>query len=466
MLARITVSTRLFIAVLAVSAAAVIAAGIGSHHSFKHGFVGYLNQLAVDGMNQALPRLTVAYQERGSWDFLREQPRLWIRVMLRGLSPDLRDDTAPPESDLTGAFLRMTLLDADRRFVIGYHGSDEGDRIELPVKFGEQTVGWLTLMPFQNVTEMGAKRFAADQLSAHRLIVLLVILFAGLIAWWVSHAVMGPIRQVARATHELAGGNYARRVPEFGKDEVGQLAHDFNHLAATLERNEAMRREFMADIAHELRTPLGILHGELEALEDGIRPFGREALSSLQSEVAQLSKLVTDLNDLALTDVAALAYRKEDMDLMRCVAEVLERIAPRLAQCQLQLQCVLPEQPLPVFADAGRIRQLLHNLLENCCRYTDPGGMVRIQLSVNARRQAVLSCEDSAPGVAVAVLPRLFDRFYRAELSRNRASGGSGLGLAICRNIVLAHDGEIEAAAAELGGIAITIRLPLAPSKT
>lgn len=352
--ARISISTRLFVAVLAVASAAVIATGIASHHSFTHGFLGYLNKLAVDRMDAALPRLQAAYAEHGNWDFIRERPGNWIRLMVRDSENEHMEDRPPPISDLTGAFLRVSLLDADHLFVIGFPGALDGDRIERPILVAGKPVGWLALAPFQSVTEVGAQRFERTQLRARWLIFSIVIVLAAAIAWWVSRAVLRPIRRVARATHELAGGDYARRVPQIGEDEVGQLSRDFNYLAATLERNETMRREFMADIAHELRTPLGVLNGELEAIEDGVRPLDRNALKSLQAEVGLLSKLVNDVYELALTDMAALAYRKESVDLAICLGEVAERFAPRLAQHSLTLACELPTGPLKVFADPAR----------------------------------------------------------------------------------------------------------------
>ncbi|MEN3110242.1 ATP-binding protein [Uliginosibacterium paludis] len=458
---RLSLSTRLFLAVLAVAAAAVIAAGIASHRSFQHGFLGYLNQLAIDRMESAMPRLTAAYARHGSWDFLREEPRQWIDIMVRG--DEDRQRGRPPVSDLTGAFLRVTLLDTNHAFVMGYHGDSES-RIERAVRVNDRVVGWLSLTPFQTVSEAGAVRFEQAQLRARWTIFSAAIVLAAAIAWWVSLAVLGPVRSVARATHELAGGDYTRRVPELGDDEVGRLSRDFNHLAATLERNEAMRRGFMADVAHELRTPLGVLHGELEAVEDGIRPLDLNTVKTLQGEVRQLNKLVSDLYDLALTDVGALAYRKENIDLTGLVAEACAGFSPRLAAQGLTLETALPDAPLQAFADPSRIRQLLANLLENACRYTDAGGQVRVSLAAvtdSTRRSALqLCCEDSAPGVPPDHLTRLFDRFHRVEASRNRASGGAGLGLSICRNIVQAHDGSIEAAASPLGGLAITIRLP------
>jgi two-component system, OmpR family, sensor histidine kinase BaeS len=464
--APLSISTRLFFAVLAVATAAVLAAGVASHSSFTHGFLGYLNELAVARVDGALPRLEAAYAKNGDWEFLHEHPRSWLRIMVRDETDNGRGDRDPPPvSDLTGAFLRVALLDADRNYVIGFSGYADAERIERPVRVAGQIVGWVSLTPFQSVTEVGAQRFERTLLRANWLIVASAILLAAAIAWWVSRAVLRPIRAVARATHELSGGHYARRVPQIGEDEVGQLSRDFNHLATTLERNEAQRSQFMADIAHELRTPLGILHGELEALEDGIRPFERATLKSLQNEVGHLNKLVTDLSDLALTDVAALAYRKSDIDVAAILGQIAEGFAARLAQRHIALECTLPAGPLIVFADPGRIRQLLQNLLENCCRYTDPGGRVRVRLAPvsgpDRRHMAQLVCEDSAPGVAAALLPRLFDRFFRVDSSRNRASGGAGLGLAICRNIVHAHEGSIAAHTSALGGLAVTVHLPL-----
>ncbi len=460
---RLSLSTRLFLAVLAVASAAVIAAGLASHRSFQHGFLGYLNRLATERMESALPRLAAAYEPHGNWDFLREAPQRWIDIIVR--ADEDRQRGLPPVSDLTGAFLRVTLLNADHGFVMGYHGYSES-RIERAVRVKGQIVGWLSLTPFQTVTEAGAVRFENAQLRARWLIVAAAIVLAAAIAWWVSRAVLRPVRAVARATHELAGGDYTRRVPELGEDEVGQLSRDFNHLAATLERNEAMRRGFMADVAHELRTPLAVLHGELEAVEDGIRPLDMSTVKALQGEVVQLNKLVNDLYDLALTDVAALAYRKESVDLAALVAEVCANFAPRLSALGLTLETRLPAETLPVFADAGRLRQLLANLLENAGRYTDAGGQVRVSLEAvsgpRRHRSLRLCCEDSAPGVPVAHLSHLFDRFHRVDASRSRASGGAGLGLSICRNIVLAHDGSIEAQDSELGGLAVIVMLPLA----
>jgi two-component system sensor histidine kinase BaeS len=215
----------------------------------------------------------------------------------------------------------------------------------------------------------------------------------------------------------------------------------------------------MADISHELRTPLALLRGEIEAMQDGIRATDRAQLDKLHDTVLQFSRLVDDLYDLALTDAGALNYRKAVFDLAEVLQDAVAAAEPRLSQQKLSLQCEIAPR-LPVFGDARRLRQVADNLLKNSRRYTDPDGEIRLTAWWAAKR-IYLKIEDSAPGVDQATLSRLFDRFYRAEGSRARASGGAGLGLAICRNIIEAHQGDIVAKPSPLGGLQIVISLPM-----
>ncbi|MGQ3054344.1 MAG: ATP-binding protein, partial [Roseateles sp.] len=201
------------------------------------------------------------------------------------------------------------------------------------------------------------------------------------------------------------------------------------------------------------------MHGELEALEDGVRRLDAQALRSLQGEVATLHKLVDDLHELSLADVGALSYRKTDLDLRTLIDGTAGAFRERINGSGLALQLELPDQPLPAFGDERRLRQLFSNLLENSCRYTEAGGALRI----SARREgahAVIDVQDSAPGVTPEQLPRLFERFFRAEASRSRRSGGAGLGLSICQRIVQAHEGRIEARPSPLGGLWLRVELP------
>jgi two-component system sensor histidine kinase BaeS len=227
-----------------------------------------------------------------------------------------------------------------------------------------------------------------------------------------------------------------------------------------LEKQESSRRNFMADVSHELRTPLAVLKGELEALQDGMRPLTPQTVQSLQAEVAILGKLVNDLHDLSLADVGGLAYRCGEMDLSKLAGDCLGAFRERFASRNLRVETQLREG-VKVHADADRLAQIVNNLLENTVRYTDEGGRIVISLRAESGK-AVLDLQDSAPGVPEESLPRIFERLYRVESSRNRERGGSGLGLSICRCVVEAHGGTIVARASSLGGLWIEVRLPLA----
>lgn len=459
---KISITTKLFLAVLATAVLAVVAMGAASRWNFERGFVGYLNEQGVERLDAVLPNAVAAYRQNGSWDFLRDNPRPWFEIMRP--APSASGERFEPGrtpalvSDLTGAVLRIALLDTDRRVIVGFREIRKG-AIERAVEVDGKTVGWVAMMPFQSVSEAGDQRFQKNQLRASWIIGSLCVLLAAGIAWWIARVLLAPVKRVAAATHRLTSGDYASRVAVASHDEVGQLARDFNSLAFTLQRNERMRREFMADVSHELRTPLGVLHGELEAMEDGVRRLDAQAVRSLQHEVGMLNKLVTDLYDLSMADVGALAYRKADVNLRELLELSVDSFRERLASAGLRLELVLPAQPLMMFADERRMQQLFSNLVLNSCRYTDAGGVLRIEAREDGNEIAI-DLMDSAPGVDATLLPRLFERFFRGEASRNRASGGAGLGLAICRSIVEAHGGTIEAKASPLGGLWIAVRLP------
>ena len=457
---KLSISTKLFIAVLAGVLLVILSMGVATSWSFGRGFLGYLNEQALERMAPVLPRLASAYAREGNWEFLRNRSDRWFDIMRPevGEDPAKHDLRTPMASDLTGALFRIALLDEHKKRVNGY--PDIGDDALLrPIVVADKTVGWLAVTPFQSVTEAGGERFQQYQLRTSLVMGAFSLVLAMLIAWWIARTLLEPVKRVAAATHRLASGDYSSRVAVASNDEVGQLARDFNQLAYTLERNEQMRREFMADVSHELRTPLSVLRGELEAIEDGVRTLNQGSMKSLQGEVSMLSKLVDDLYELSLADVGALTYRKSACALDQLLQASVSMFQERLNDRHLRVELDLPPQPLELLADANRLQQLFSNLLENTVRYTDPNGLIRIRAVVD-RTHVCIDFIDSGPGVSAEQLPRLFERFYRGESSRNRASGGAGLGLAICHNIALAHGGSLSAAHSPLGGLWLTLRLP------
>ena len=438
---RLGITLKLFLAILAASAVAAAAMALATRYSFQSGFFGYLNHVEAQSLEAFAARLGDEYRRSGDWTFLQGD-----YGRLRALA------TAQPVQ-------RLVLLDAERRPVVG--NPDLGAEAAVrPVVVDERIVGWIARAPFRRLSTAADTAFQQQQLRASWIIAAVALAVAALVALVLARVFLQPLKRVAAATHRLAAGAYDTRVAVGAPDELGRLADDFNRLAETLERNETLRRRFMADVSHELRTPLTILSAELEALEDGVRPMNKASLASLRAEAAALAKLVEDLNQLALADVGALAYRKKTVELAPLLEQALESHRERFAERSLAVETAW-NGTAPVFGDPDRLRQLFRNLLENAARYTDPGGRVRVSLERKGDRVAV-AIDDTAPGVPADALPRLFERFYRVEQPRNRANGGAGLGLAICRSIAAAHGGDIAAAPSPLGGLRVSVLLPAA----
>lgn len=452
-----SISTKLFLVLIAISIATVAAMGLSARISFTRGFIGYLNEQSTAYADAVVIRLADAYKTEGNWDFIRQSPRNWYRLLDNRVR---RGQNEPPqfsEVDFTAVQLRLTLLDADKEIIVGNRSLTRYTPMRAVMVDGK-TVGWLALVPFQQATAAADVRFQKRQLTQNWFIGLGTVIVAALAAWWLSRLLVTPLTRMASATHNLASGDYSVRIPVSSKDEIGGLSADFNRLAQALAHNEQLRRSFMADVSHELRTPLSVLRGELEAIEDGVRPMTPATLASLQSEVATLSKLVNDLYDLSLSDIGALSYRMTDVEVGDVLQSTLAAFQQRFAERALKLETRI-DSPAMVNGDERRLQQLFNNLLENCARYSEAEGTVRVGCR-SENSEVLIEIEDSGPGVPPDILPRIFERFVRAEASRNRSHGGAGLGLAICRNIVEAHSGTITASAAPLGGLLISIRLP------
>ncbi|KAF1044025.1 sensor histidine kinase efflux regulator BaeS [Xylophilus sp.] len=455
------ITAKLFLAMLASCAIVLLVNGIAARASFQRGFLGYLNEQGMERLETVLPRLEDAYRQHGDWAFLRGNFDAWFALMYPtpegGPDPELLR-AGPPVSEQTGAVPRLALLDRDHTLVVGNPAADR-DSLLRPVRVNGRTVGWMAMVPFQKAIAAGDVRFYEAQLQMWWLIGAFSVAVAAVLAGLLSRTLLRRVHGLAAATHRLAAGDFAIRVDAGARDELGGLARDFNQLAQALDHNERTRRHFMADISHELRTPLAVMRAEVEAVEDGIRPMTPASLQPLGQQILQLGKLVDDLHALSMTDVGALAFRREPLDLATQLDAALAAMAPRFAAAGLRLGWQPGGGPWRIRGDERRLQQLFVNLLENSLRYTDPGGTVEVRCERAGGRLRVVF-DDSAPSVEEDKLPRLFERFYRTEASRNRDSGGSGLGLAICRNIVQAHDGTIHAEASPLGGLRVVVDLP------
>jgi signal transduction histidine kinase len=274
----------------------------------------------------------------------------------------------------------------------------------------------------------------------------------------VSRRVLRPIRALTTASGQLGAGDLERRVPVRGRDEVAELAHSFNRMAESLQEAEHRQRRLIADVAHELRTPLSNLRGYLEALKDGVVAGEPRLFENLHREAVLQQRIVDDLQDLALAEAGVLAYHRCDVDLAELLAtcRTAHQAAADAAGVRLQVEA---DNPARVEADPDRLRQVLGNLVTNAIRATPAGGSVTLRLSVAAGTCAV-QVIDTGTGIDPADLPHIFDRFWRADRARGRATGGSGLGLAIAKQIIVDHYGQISADSRLRRGTTMTITLP------
>ena len=278
--------------------------------------------------------------------------------------------------------------------------------------------------------------------------------------WLLSRRALAPLKNLGAAARRLGQGDLSQRAATAGPSEIRQLAHNFNQMAAGLEAAERHRRNLTADVAHELRTPLSNIQGYLEAIKDGLIQPTPETIDTIHGQAMHLSRLVEDLRLLAQVDAGALELQRTPTRIDELLQSCLEAVRPRAdakgVALALEADAALPEGEV----DATRLAQVAGNLLENAITHTPPGG--RVTVSARADGGVIeISVADTGQGIAPEDLPRIFDRFYRADPSRARATGGAGLGLTIARRLTEAHGGSIAAQSAPGRGSRFTLRLPL-----
>jgi signal transduction histidine kinase len=281
---------------------------------------------------------------------------------------------------------------------------------------------------------------------------------AVVLALAVSRRILAPVEAVTSAARRMAAGDRAQRVAVGSRDEVGELAAAFNAMADAVDRAETARRSLVADVAHELRTPLTSLRCHLEALQDGLQSPDSATLASLHEETLLLSRLVDDLQELSLAEAGQLALQPVELDLGAGVEGALAALRPAADAKGVGLRAGIPPG-CRVRADAARLGQVLRSLLSNALTHTPAGGSIAVSAATSDGLVAI-EVADTGAGIPAEHLPHVFDRFYRADPSRARATGGTGLGLAIVRQLVEAQGGEVSVRSAPGRGAAFTFTLP------
>lgn len=489
---------QLFLTLLTASALLIALMFLVSSWSFSRGFLDYQNRSVAARLSEVADDLATRYAAEGNWDWAdrrtiqnpfanppgeglrgersrRERPR-GDRPGKKPNKPrgnesgsdrsgDPPPEGRPPEGRPNGKpGLRLILIDENGGLLVG-RLPERSDEIVIwkTIELDGEVLGKLGIRRMQRINATLDQAFERQQKKSFLYAALAMIVLSGLLSIPLAARIVKPLLSVKQAVGEISRGNFTHRVKIQRKDELGDLARDINDLGYTLEQNRDSRQRWVAEISHELRTPLSVLHGEIEALQDGLREFNEQSIESLHTEVLQLGNLVDDLHTLSMSDVGALDYQMTTLSLAALVEEHIHLQSGLLEHGSIEVVSNLQEQSTDINGDSKRLRQLLTNLTNNTIKYTDADARLQIdvasEMTENGRR-VILSWSDSSPGVETEALDMLFDPLFRTETSRSRQHGGAGLGLAIVKRIVEAHQGEITAKHSVLGGLCIRVEFP------
>ncbi len=388
--------------------------------------------------------LSMYYMRYGSWTGIQGVIEQWGNLYSRRIMI----------TDSAG----LVVADSQGRSLGKPYSAASGQTISMPM--GNQAIGKLYV---SRESSSGSSFLLVYQAMGRFFLWagLLAILVALAFTFFISRRILAPVRALTGTARRLGKGDFSPRLNSTDRGELGELARTFDNMADNLERNENMRRNLVADTAHELRTPLTNIRGYLEAIRDGVVTPDAATIDSLYEEATLLSRLVDDLQMLALAEAGALKLLRQDEDIARVINRSAAAARTLCAAKGITLQTDVPENLPACNIDAQRITQVLNNLLNNAVTHTPPGGTV----TVAARQQGPwveISVDDTGEGIPAAELTNIFERFYRVDKSRARSTGGHGLGLTIARRLVEAHGGKIEARSEPGKGSRFAFTVPVA----
>ncbi|MDE3088604.1 MAG: HAMP domain-containing protein [Chloroflexota bacterium] len=427
-------------------------------------FRSYMFRGGMSQTDQIANELAAYYAARGSW---------------QGVDAFVAPALPPGMGQMMGsrgsggfAMMSVPIYIADSEGVVvaprdaplfGHRASSAQLANGTPIQWNGQIVG--TLIE-QSPTANAFDAAQQDFLARVNLSILVAGIAAGLIALGIGfllfRQITAPLNALAAASHEIAAGDLSARVAKTGDDEVGQVGSAFNAMAESLAKSETARRNMIADIAHELRNPLGVIQGQLEGMIDGVFPTTPEQIASVYDETLLVTRLVDDLRDLALADAGQLQIARQPTDLGTLIEKTVAAFVTQAAEKNIALKTEAAVSLPTVNIDAQRIEQVLRNLIGNALRHTQESGVISVQWSVNSEQSSVVvRVSDTGAGIPREDLPFVFDRFWRSDKSRSRAGGGAGLGLAIAKQLVTAHGGAIGVESEPERGATFWFTLPL-----
>jgi two-component system OmpR family sensor kinase/two-component system sensor histidine kinase BaeS len=471
---------RLTLAFVLVTLVGVSTVALLANLSASSQFRRYLIHNEMMGQGNLADVLAVYYERQGNWDGVEDvfggmggpmQPRR--RGQPFDPSTSLRAGPAQGRGPMYRGGMLTLLADEHGLVVYDSQGRYAGEtlsrseqKLAIPIQAGGQTVGFLLATPPSGGQLQPQEQSFLDQVN--RALLVAGVLAGGLgilLGLGLSRGLTAPVARLTTAARRIAGGDLSQRVPETGSAEMAALGRAFNQMAADLEKAEELRRNMVADVAHELRTPLSVLQGNLRAILDGVYPLEQGEIAALYDETRLLSRLVDDLHELAQAEAGQLHLDLRPTDVAEVVQTTVANLAVAAEAKEVRLTTDLADGIPPVLADPDRLAQIMRNLLSNALRHTPEGGQITVSAMVlpsTPRQQRTfvrIVVADTGEGIPPDDLPHVFDRFWRAERSRARERGGpsttlrpfdfaqgrrsSGLGLAIARHLVQAHGGQM-----------------------
>jgi two-component system OmpR family sensor kinase/two-component system sensor histidine kinase BaeS len=463
-----------FLILIIVSALIIsVATSLGTKNAFRQ----YSTNNRQVWSNRLADSLVAYYTSNGSWDGIDTVLASSLDTetsneggsfgkgkdgMRRGMSMGMM---------MGGNDQRVMLADQNNRVLFDSTGEHTGTILSssdidsgIALQSDNQRIG--TLLVDSEAMGAGTPAAAFFESVNHSIVasVLVSLLIAAILGAALFNQVTSPLRQLKKAADAVGTGNFKERVSIHSHDEFADVGRSFNQMAESLDKAEEARLHYMADIAHELRTPLTAIQGTVEAMQDRILPLDDEQLENLHSQTDLLNRLVNDLRLVSLAETGHLKLVKTRVDPGSLTRSTVESLKPLAVQKQIQIRMDIQDSLPECDLDTDRYAQILNNLLSNAIRYTSEGGGITIALHV-VGSSLDLSVSDTGTGIPAEGLPHVFDRFYRADKSRSRASGGAGLGLTIVKQLVEAHGGwiTVKSPADDSGtGTQFDIRLPAA----
>ncbi len=449
---------RLALVFIVVALSAIAAAYLILNYMIDTRFQGYVNQREKEIYQRIGLSLAAAYIDSGGWDNQLTGALPHFAIMNR-IDIEIHDadgkliTKAPFGDDERQNQKLLEQIGVDKVYVVS------NKRVVVPMVIRRHRVGFISVAPWNVSGELTSEQRFRQSLN--RSLVaggMIATIVALLLSYIVSTRMTRPLVSMMKAAKRLEGGDLSQRVEVESEDEIGQLGEAFNHLAETLERQERTRKNLTADVAHELRTPLAVIRSHIEAYMDKVIKPDPENLQSIHEEIMRLGRLVNDLSELAKAESGRLELERTDVDLGDVAERVVTGLTPFASEKSIAISFKTESGTLGCF-DQDKLRQVVVNLIGNAIKFTPEGGRVDVKVFDRGPEVAVVVA-DTGPGIALEDRTRIFERFYRVDKSRSRATGGSGIGLTIADELVKLHSGHIEVESLPGEGSTFTVVLP------